>query len=228
VRDDAARDVCKGAIPTRNILPVAAGPTLDHKGTDMVVSGGRPGPTAPMRATSLQYAVLGLIASKSEGIHGYRLKEECEAVSEEFWALNYGRLYRVLDAMERSGDLCAADEIQHGKPNRRVYRITHKGRRTLDDWLLEPASASQQPLRDELALKLLFLRSDRVESLHNLLRDQRATYLKRLAQVNRRRRRLRRAGLEMAVIDLVLDGAEMRVRADLAWLDHIERKVLRS
>ncbi len=176
---------------------------------------------------NLRFAVLGLVASKDEGVHGYRLKNECEAISEAFWQLNYGKLYRILDVLEKAGELDVADEIQRGRPNKRVYRITEQGRQTLDDWLLEPVSGEAQPLRDELILKLLFLGPDRVDDVYELIKQQRAIYLTRLARVARRRRRLEKAGIDMAATELVLTGAEMRVRADLGWLDHIERQLLK-
>ena len=47
-------------------------------------------------------------------------------------------------------------------------------------------------------------------------------------RLEKRRRKLERAGIEMPVIALVMDGALMRVRADLAWLEHIERKIIRE
>lgn len=178
-----------------------------------------------MPARALQYAVLGLISSASGGVHGYRLKEQCSALRDDWWALNYGRLYRILDQMERGGELEAFDQIQHGKPNRRVYRITEKGRRSLDDWLLQEPGAGPGPLRDDLVVKLLFLGPGRLDDLRQTIRDQRDTYLRQLARLNRRRRRLRQSGVATPAIDLVVDGAEMRVRADMAWLDHVEREV---
>ncbi len=181
-----------------------------------------------MSKGNLQYAVLGLIASKAEGVHGYRLKGECEAISDAFWQLNYGKLYRILDVLERAGELDVADEIQHGRPNRKVYRITERGRQTLDDWLLEPVSDEAQPLRDELILKLLFLGPDRLDEVYELIRQQRGIYLTRLARIARRRRRLDKAGIDMRATELVMAGAEMRVRADLGWLDHVERSLLKG
>ena len=181
-----------------------------------------------MKNGNLSYAVLGLVGSKTDGAHGYRLKSECEAISDEFWQLNYGRLYRVLDTLEQSGELDVADEIQLGRPNKKVYRITEKGRRTMDDWLLQPVEEGATPLRDELAVKLLFLGADDSGSLYHLIKQQRSIYLTRLAKISRRRRHMEKAGLDMKATELVLDGAAMRVRADLSWLDHIERKLVRE
>ena len=39
---------------------------------------------------------------------------------------------------------------------------------------------------------------------------------------------LEKAGLNMRATEMILDGAEMRVRADLAWLENIERRLIRQ
>jgi DNA-binding PadR family transcriptional regulator len=181
-----------------------------------------------MSKGNLRYAVLGLVATKADGVHGYQLKGECEAIADEFWTLNYGRLYRILDDLEGAGELTVADEIQKGRPNKKVYRITEKGKQNLDDWLIAPVEADAQPLRDELVLKLLFLDPDNIDRLYEVIKQQRSIYLTRLARVTRRRRRLEKAGISMRATEMILDGAEMRVRADLAWLESIERRLIRQ
>ena len=85
----------------------------------------------PMYA--LQYAVLGLISAREAGVHGYKLKNEFEALYGDFWVLNYGQMYRTLDRLERAGLIEGFDEFQTGRPNRKVFRITRQGR----DQLLE-------------------------------------------------------------------------------------------
>lgn len=181
-----------------------------------------------MSQGNLQFAVLGLVASKEEGVHGYRLKGECHAISDQFWQVNYGRLYRILDLLERDGEVDSVDYIQRGRPNRKVYRITEQGRQTLDDWLLQPVDEDGQPLRDELILKLLFLGADDTTKLHRLIREQREIYLRRLARISRRRRQLEKAGVDMRATELVLDGASMRVKADISWLEHVERALIKE
>lgn len=178
-----------------------------------------------MGDSNLRYAILGLIASRDEGVHGYQLRHEVEALSDDFWQINYGRLYRVLDVLDKSGDLSAMTEPQENRPNRKVYRITERGRKTLDDWLLQPVYDGAKPLRDELALKLLFLERSNLDAMNELIKQQRSIYITRLARIARRRRRLEKIGLDGTVTEWIMDGAEMRVKADLAWLDHIARKI---
>lgn len=187
---------------------------------------GRAKPSAD-RGGNFRYAVLGLIANRSDGVHGYQLMSDVEALSDDFWQLNYGRLYRVLDWLAEAGDVAFSELFQSGRPNRKVFRITETGVTSLEDWLLRPLSKNPQPLRDELSLKLLFLRHARVDRIAELVTQQRSIYLSKLSLTVRRRRRLQKAGLPTDAISLVMDGAEIRLRADLSWLDHVERTVLR-
>jgi DNA-binding PadR family transcriptional regulator len=178
-----------------------------------------------MTKGNLAYAVLGLVSQRDEGIHCYELTGECQALDDHFWELNYGRVSRVLDTLETDGDLASREQPQSGKPNRKVYRITQSGSRSLDDWLLEPVSDEPKPLRDELSLKLLFLGANRTSEVGELIRQQRSILMDRLNRVTRRRRRLLKTGIEMRVVEMVIHGAELRVRADLAWLDHVQLTV---
>ncbi len=91
-----------------------------------------------MATDAVQYAVLGLISARSAGIHGYQLKSEFDALYGEFWELNYGQMYRTLDRLERAGFIEGFDQLQTGRPNRKVFKITARGQRNLDRWLVHP------------------------------------------------------------------------------------------
>ena len=181
-----------------------------------------------MAKGNLQYAVLGVVAGREDGLHGYQLKSELDVLCDDFWEVNFGRIYRALDELERNGDVLAERHEQSDRPNRKVYRITERGLQTLDDWLLLPLSDSPQPLRDELSLKLLFLRDRDRDAVAEMITRQRSIYLTRVARVAKRRTRLEKNGFDMKITALVIEGAEMRIRAELAWLDHIERSVVRG
>lgn len=181
-----------------------------------------------MKTNNFPFAVLGLVANHPEGVHGYQLRTSMEALSDEFWEINYGKLYRALDQLARAGDVRCFEFIQSGKPNRKVFRITETGGRTLDSWLVQPLAECPRPLRDELSLKLLFLGARSTDQIAALISQQRSIYMKRLARIGRRRRKLEKVGFDLRAISLVIDGAEMRVRSDLTWLEHIERQVIRS
>ena len=65
---------------------------------------------------NLRYAVLGLVGIREDGVHGYQLKGELEALCNDFWQLNYGRLYRILDVLDKAGDLQVHTEPQETRP----------------------------------------------------------------------------------------------------------------
>jgi DNA-binding PadR family transcriptional regulator len=177
-------------------------------------------------ADAAQYTILGLIAARADGTHGYQLKIDFDALYGEFWSLNYGQLYRTLDRLERAGFIEGTEEVQSGRPSRKVYRITTTGRQSLDDWLMLPPSEDPRPLRDELSVKLLFLTEPHRKATLALIRSQRTVYLQHLARLTKRRTVLEESGQEMFVTNLLLLQADMRVRTDLAWLDLVEKALL--
>lgn len=178
-----------------------------------------------MSMYALQYAVLGLISAREAGVHGYRLKNEFEALYGDFWALNYGQMYRTLDRLERAGLIEGFDEMQARRPNRKVFKITKQGRKRLDAWLVHPPTQESRPLRDDLSLKLLFLSDSRLDEMRAIISTQRALYLQHLSRLNKRRDRAVGDSRDGFVMKLLLSQADMRVRTDLAWLDLVEAEV---
>lgn len=180
-----------------------------------------------MATDAVNYALLGLICGRPQGVHGYQLKSDFETSYGEFWSLNFGQLYRTLDRLERAGLLDGIDEVQGRRPSRRVYRITASGRQSFDDWLLSPPTDEPRPFRDDLSVKLLFLTDERTAETLALIRTQRGIYLKHLAGLTKRRSTLEEGGDDCFVTKLLLLQADMRVRADLAWLEMVESELQR-
>lgn len=173
----------------------------------------------------LRYAVLGVVSRNKAGIHGWALKRQFERLLGNFWQVNFGEVYRVLD------NLAAKGLIEHvlddAGSSRKLYRITEKGRRSLDDFILCPPTDAPRPLRQELAVKLLFASPEQLPELLALIDQQRAAYMQQLGLLEIQRRRLRRAADECFVTNLLIDGAELSARAELAWLDEVTEKLKR-
>ena len=174
-------------------------------------------------ARGIHYAVLGLVSRNEEGVHGYALKRQCERFLGNFWRLNFGEVYRVLDRLAED-DLIEHTELEPGS-NRRLYRITEKGRRDLDDFILAPPADVPRPLRQELAVKLLFAGPEQMPKVARLIEHQREAYLHELHLLGVQRRRLERSQIGGFVTGLLIDGAELSVRAELAWLDDVKLKL---
>lgn len=175
----------------------------------------------------LRYAVLGVVSRNSKGVHGWALKTQFERNLGEFWQLNFGEVYRILDYLAterlivRMVSEAGSGRKSRRKSRRKVYRITEKGRRSLDDFILAPPTDAPRPLRQELAVKLLFAGPERLPDLLGLIAFQREAYMQQLGALEIQRRKLRRQPIDAFVTSLLVDGAELHVRAELTWLDAV-------
>jgi DNA-binding PadR family transcriptional regulator len=72
---------------------------------------------------SLAHVILGLLQQQERT--GYDLKTECfdDCIS-HLWPADQAQIYRTLDKLESQGWITCTVEIQHDRPNRKVYRIT--------------------------------------------------------------------------------------------------------
>jgi PadR family transcriptional regulator AphA len=77
-----------------------------------------------------------------------------EVSTSHFWAESYGNLYPTLRRLERDGLVSSEIVGQEGRPDKRVYRPTERGRTAFREWLAEPVEPA--PVRNELLLKLFF------------------------------------------------------------------------
>ena len=175
------------------------------------------------QGTGIRYALLGVVSQHPDGVHGYALKRHCDRLLGNFWQLNFGEIYRVLDRLAADGLI---EHVLVGpESSRKLYRITEKGRRSLDDFILLPPTDAPRPLRQELAVKLLFAGPGRLPELLRLIDHQREAYMRELSLLAVHRRRLARSPVDSFVTQLLIDGAELNVRAELAWLDEVTQKV---
>src|SRR5215212_4259224 len=108
--------------------------------------------------------------------HGYELKQ---AMEHQFGSvlppLNAGQIYTTLSRLERD-DLVDDDAVeQNGRPNKRVYRLTTKGRDELAQWLDDATPTPR--LKDDFFMKLVLARAAEIADPLELIARQRAAYL---------------------------------------------------
>ncbi len=82
-------------------------------------------------SSTSQIALLVLSLIAEAPLHGYGLIKELEARSQNHFRFKEGSLYPVLHQLEKEGLLTTEWRQQRGKPNRRCYSITAKGRKAL-------------------------------------------------------------------------------------------------
>lgn len=128
---------------------------------------------------SLTYVILGLIQQQERT--GYDLKTECfDDCIAHIWQADQAQIYRTLDKLESQGWITCRVEIQHERPNRKVYQITEAGSKALNQWL-----RTHQPLpilREPLLVQLYFAAQLPNEVIIGLLQQELEARRKKLVE----------------------------------------------
>lgn len=130
----------------------------------------------------LAHALLGLINYKA--LSGYDLKSAFNSSINMFWDASLPQIYRTLHQMEKNEWVRSSIEEQNGKPNRKVYEISVKGKEELRSWLSEPLDLMHE--KNPLMIKMFFGnqmdKKDLIRQL-NIRRDQYRTNLRKYESV---------------------------------------------
>ncbi len=105
-----------------------------------------------IRLSAVSYVVLGFVQWAGEATP-YRLKQLVAGSVGNFWTLQHAQLYTEPERLARAGYL--SEERESGGRRRKVYTVTDRGRRALDEWRAEPTDAIPE-LRAPALLKLFF------------------------------------------------------------------------
>ena len=176
---------------------------------------------------SVKYAMLGILAKKD--LHGYELKSSFDEKVGEFWSLNYGQIYTTLDRLEKE-DLVTHDrQAQDKRPDRKIYSITRKGRKELDEWLSTPVNRVRA-LRDEFFIKLVFMDKNDPSPVLELIEKQKALYLKQMNRLTHQKVDLKKKpkAADALTTELLMDAGLFHAEADIKWLTLCESKIKAS
>ena len=118
---------------------------------------------------SIRYAVLGLLAEAPS--HGYAIRAAFEDRLGDFWDLNYGQVYQVLNALEQEGLIAGSDERIGKRPVRRTYCISPNGQDALRRWMAHPPRQGR-PFRDDFYVRLMFAVDKGADVLQSMIDQQ--------------------------------------------------------
>ena len=90
---------------------------------------------------ALPHAILVSLCER-EG-SGYELARRFDRAIGHFWAATHQQIYRTLRVMEDDGWVRATLVAQHGRPDKKVYAVSARGRTELTRWIAEPLGASR-------------------------------------------------------------------------------------
>lgn len=121
------------------------------------------------KVNKTKFAILGVL--NAIPCSGYDIKKYCDKSISHFWNENFGHIYPVLRQMETEGLITGKEEQMEGKPPRKLYFITPRGREEFIAWLMQPVDYT--PVRSELLLKLTFAKNiPRDNIIEKLQRDK--------------------------------------------------------
>jgi PadR family transcriptional regulator, regulatory protein AphA len=124
-----------------------------------------------MAQVSLRAAILGFL--RLEPTSGYLLRRRFEGSVASFWSVTQSQIYRELHALEREQLVVSEREPGDGKPDRRVYSLSKRGKAELDAWLRTPVEPVQ--LRHPLLLKLVLAADVEPRALDDVLAQYQAS-----------------------------------------------------
>ncbi|MBX6769899.1 MAG: PadR family transcriptional regulator [Actinomadura rubrobrunea] len=161
----------------------------------------------------MQDVVLALLAK--EPAHGYQLRARLqEALGPLGDGLNAGQVYVTLRRLEKAGLVSARVVGQADRPDRKVYELTPAGQERVAGWLAD-VDRTSRPAPTDFHLKLVAAAWSGLADPVDIVVAQRRELLRRLADVQRAAL-AQPAGSGPA---LLLEGAVLRLQADLRWLD---------
>ena len=126
---------------------------------------------------ALEHAIL--VSLRERPASGLELARRFDRSIGFFWSATHQQIYRVLARMESDGWVRSAAVEQHGRPDKKVYEVTTRGRGELAAWLASPMPAEK--FRSELAVRLRGASYGDRTAVLDTVRHQRADHATRLA-----------------------------------------------
>ncbi|WP_188455516.1 PadR family transcriptional regulator [Virgibacillus oceani] len=122
------------------------------------------------------YAILGILTTDCKS--GYDIKQLIDNSLKHFWKISYGQIYPTLKLIVEEELATVRVSAQEGKPDRKEYDLTEKGKEVLQNWLENPIE--QIPVeRNEVLLKLFFSRHQSKSNTLMQLADYKQKLMKR-------------------------------------------------
>jgi DNA-binding PadR family transcriptional regulator len=163
--------------------------------------------------------ILALLAK--EPAHGYEVRHRLvQALGPPGHALNPGQVYVTLGRLEKAG-LVAVEQVgQPSQPDKKVYELTAAGRERVAEWLADLSWPKVTPT--DFHLKLVAAAAAGLADPVALVDAQRHELLRQLGEVQE----VTLAQPPDSHGGLLLEGAALRLQADIRWLEVCEQRWL--
>jgi DNA-binding PadR family transcriptional regulator len=153
-----------------------------------------------------------------EPAHGYELRARLLAAMGSIGdGVSPGQVYVTLSRLEKLGYVSGSRVAQGSAPDKTVYEVTAAGRDVVTEWLLDSEWGKVAPV--EFHMKLVAAASTRLADPVMLIDAQRRELLRVLREVQREAA----TPAVSAGTRVLLEGAALRLQADVRWLEVCER-----
>ncbi|ALM55814.1 PadR family transcriptional regulator [Staphylococcus equorum] len=167
----------------------------------------------------LQYILLGLL--KNQSLSGYDIKKSFEKDIGEFWQAKHSQIYPQLKTLNERALIDKEIIIAGEKLEKKVYFITDKGLKILNEWIVSP-TPELSVSKNEFHLKLFFISDKNDPILPVMFQEQIQLHKSKLINLKERRTILfgnKYNREENYGQYLVLDYAIQREENHIEWLN---------
>jgi DNA-binding PadR family transcriptional regulator len=165
---------------------------------------------------SQRFLILGLLSERP--MTGYDIKKVVETTLNTVTNASYGSLYPTLHKLLDEGAVVVDEVPQRGRPSKKIYQITDKGRQELVEWLQKPAAADH--MKREFLLKVYLAKDLSCEQLHTLIESRRDDVEQMIATL-RHEQTVMQEPRHTWVIECILS----QCLAEIEWLNKIEAQI---
>lgn len=99
---------------------------------------------------SLSYAILATLTDQA--CSGYELAKRFDGSVGHFWSASHQQIYRELNRLEERQWITGEVIPQTGRPDKKCYHLTEKGKAEMAKWIAQPSKSSRT--KEEILVKL--------------------------------------------------------------------------
>jgi len=172
----------------------------------------------------LKYIILALLRMRP--MTGYDLQKKIESTINYFWPSTQSQIYRSLKELTQDGSLEVKAEIQEGRPNKKNYTVTDRGKGELDGWLSRPVDIPNH--RSVFLVQLFFSKNlDPAAILANLkaYEEEMAKRYDFLTSEEVRSRTADSRKLSRLINEIVVENGVMALETELRWIRHARERI---
>jgi PadR family transcriptional regulator AphA len=167
---------------------------------------------------SLHKALLGLLHFAP--MSGYDLYKLFDQSINNYWSTEHTQIYRALKNLLEKDLIDCQEQVQEGKPDRKIYTLTDLGKKDFTEWLMTPQPLPQ--IRHTHLLQLSFMGNvprdlilQFIESYQKMLEVKLDSYkdpahLQETVVYSR-------SAQEAAIWELILENGIMYYEAEISW-----------